>query len=539
MLIQLFIIVLTIIGMFFLNRFSLFKSRPKYFRIAFMAIIFLAAFVRIFRYSSVMGLNLDEAMGGYNSWSLAHYGVDSALNRNPVYLYAWGTGMNVLYPLISVPFIKLIGLSLAAYRLPMVLLSIGSIFSLFIGMLKYKLPDRLIMLSLATVFLSPWSIMANRWGLESNLFPIIFTFAVSVFLIFLSKQANNPKQGKTYLYIFAFLIALCAYAYSNNWFMLPFFVCGVFGYLYLKKKASLKSLSVSVFLILLIIWPLLLFAEINYFSGKTFRILSLTIPKLSSSRSNSELIIGHGNIFYSISNNIFKFIKLMVTGNDHLIWNSLPQIGILYPFMFIFCIVGIVIAFRKRNDWDNFMLISLLSCLPIIMIIKINANHLNALMLPILYFEALGLYYSLRGPVLKMAFTIVFSLYFVTFSFFYFHADQTLLTQGKTLTPSILGKAIRFANKSKAKKIYITCLPKGGYVIPRFYCPISPVAFNKEKPNVTFKTESNYKSYGKWYFKQPKKMSNNSVLIVKKGQKLHFRLRNRHKKDFGQYRVYY
>ncbi|OIM77925.1 glycosyl transferase, partial [Oenococcus oeni] len=333
MFIQLFIIFLTIIGIFFLNRSSLFKNRSQYFRIAAMSIIFLTAFIRIFRYSSIMGLNLDEAMGGYNSWSLAHYGVDSALNRNPVYLYAWGTGMNLLYPLISVPFIKLIGLSLVAYRLPMVILSIGSIFSLVVGMLMYKLPNRLILLSLATVFLSPWSIMANRWGLESNLFPIIFTFAASAFLLFLSKQANHPKQAKMYLYIFAFLIALSAYAYSNNWFMLPFFVCGIFGYLYLKKKASLKSLSAPAFLILLIIWPLLLFAKINYFSGKTFKILSLTIPKLSSSRSNSELIIGHGNIFYSISNNIFKFIKLMVTGNDHLIWNSLPQIGILYPFM--------------------------------------------------------------------------------------------------------------------------------------------------------------------------------------------------------------
>lgn len=86
--------------------------------------------------------------------------------------------------LIAIPFVKLLGLNLIAYRLPMVLLSIFSAFVLLIGMLKYKLPNKLIILSFLTIFLSPWSMMANRWALESNLFPIIFCLAAAAYFFF-------------------------------------------------------------------------------------------------------------------------------------------------------------------------------------------------------------------------------------------------------------------------------------------------------------------------------------------------------------------
>ena len=62
-----------------------------------------------------------------NSNSLANWGVDLVLNKNPMYLYAWGSGMNILYPLIVVPFIKILGLSIFSVRLPIVILSLFSI----------------------------------------------------------------------------------------------------------------------------------------------------------------------------------------------------------------------------------------------------------------------------------------------------------------------------------------------------------------------------------------------------------------------------
>ncbi len=537
--IQLLSIFLTIIAIVILVNSPLVKAQSICFKFGIILLLLAIASIRIFHYDTQMGLNLDEAMGGYNAWSLAHYGLDSALHENPVYLYAWGTGMNVLYPLIAIPFVKLLGLNLIAYRLPMVLLSIFSAFVLLIGMLKYKLPNKLIILSLLTIFLSPWSMMANRWALESNLFPIIFCLAAAAYLFFLSQKKTDRLKRHISLFLFVFMIAISAYAYSNNWLMLPIFFCAIFLSLYLHKQITALEILGSFLVTLLIVWPLLLFVKINFLGGKTVHFFMLTIPKLSSSRSNSELVIGHGHLLQAIFNNIDQFVRLIVTGNDHLIWNSLPQIGIFYPIMFVFALIGLYVALLKRTQWDDFMLISLIACLPIILIVKINVNHLNALMLPILYLEARGLDSIVQNRLLKISFALMFSALFVVFTIFYFKIDQTDLSQGRTLTPEVLGQAVRFADQQKTDKIYAACFPKGGYVIPLFYTPVSPIIFNHEKAAESFKTESNYSSYGKWFFKTPHQLSKNSLLIMKKGQKMPFSLKNKREKTFGQYRVYY
>ena len=57
----------------------------------------LAMIVRLWRFGSVPGdMNQDEAFAAYESWSLLHYGIDTAGYHFPVYLTAWGSGMNAL-----------------------------------------------------------------------------------------------------------------------------------------------------------------------------------------------------------------------------------------------------------------------------------------------------------------------------------------------------------------------------------------------------------------------------------------------------------
>lgn len=79
-----------------LMRFSVLKNRGTKVKVAFLLLIGLIIFVRAYKYSTGMGLDLDEAEGGYNAWALANYGVDEHLASWPVYLSAWGSGMNIL-----------------------------------------------------------------------------------------------------------------------------------------------------------------------------------------------------------------------------------------------------------------------------------------------------------------------------------------------------------------------------------------------------------------------------------------------------------
>lgn len=78
------------------------------------------------------GLNQDEAFAGYEAYSLANYGTDSAGYHNPCYFVSWGSGMNVLESYLAIPFVKLFGLSVTTVRLPMLICSCISLFVFYL-----------------------------------------------------------------------------------------------------------------------------------------------------------------------------------------------------------------------------------------------------------------------------------------------------------------------------------------------------------------------------------------------------------------------
>ncbi|MBR5280514.1 MAG: hypothetical protein IKU26_06080, partial [Clostridia bacterium] len=69
----------------------------------FLLILLLGIFLRVYQFGTLpIGLNQDEAFAGYEAFSLAHYGVDSAGYHNPVYFVSWGSGMNVLESYLAI-----------------------------------------------------------------------------------------------------------------------------------------------------------------------------------------------------------------------------------------------------------------------------------------------------------------------------------------------------------------------------------------------------------------------------------------------------
>ena len=85
----------------------------------FFPLLALGIFVRLYRFGSAPpGLNQDEAFAAYDAWALLHYGTDSSLHRFPVYLTAWGSGMNALESYLMIPFLALFGVKPWVSRLP-------------------------------------------------------------------------------------------------------------------------------------------------------------------------------------------------------------------------------------------------------------------------------------------------------------------------------------------------------------------------------------------------------------------------------------
>ena len=163
---ELIMIILALIMLVCLFRTSKIKLYQRSFRIILLLILILAIFLRVYRYGTSMGVNADEAMGGYNAWCLAHYGVSMWLHSYPVYLIAWGSGMNILYPLLTIPLIKLCGLSIFTYRLPLVFLSIMALFIVTYVLINYKMAPQRLLILIALLALSPVTIINNRWLLK-------------------------------------------------------------------------------------------------------------------------------------------------------------------------------------------------------------------------------------------------------------------------------------------------------------------------------------------------------------------------------------
>lgn len=118
------------------------------------------------------GLNQDEASAGYDAFAVLNYGIDRNGIHNPMHLIAWGSGQNMAYSWLCMPFIALFGLSAVTVRVPMAIVGSISVALFYFFLKNIRGEDkRLVYLGTFLFAVFPWHIMKSRWGLESNLFP--------------------------------------------------------------------------------------------------------------------------------------------------------------------------------------------------------------------------------------------------------------------------------------------------------------------------------------------------------------------------------
>lgn len=134
-----------------------------------------------------LGFGGDEASAGYEAYSLYKYGVDRHLKSFPVHFIAWGSGQNVLYSYMSIPFIAILGLSVFSFRLPMAIIGCATLFIIYY--LCKEIENKKIRAVTLFIFaICPWHIMKSRWALESNLFPDLFFMGFALLLVGLRKE---------------------------------------------------------------------------------------------------------------------------------------------------------------------------------------------------------------------------------------------------------------------------------------------------------------------------------------------------------------
>lgn len=370
------------------------------------AILALGVAARLWLFGDLPGdLNQDEAFAGYEAWALLHGGMDTAGYRFPVYLVAWGSGMNALETYLMLPWVALFGLKVWVIRLPQLLLGILSLYICYLTA-KRLFGERKGLLALLLLAFCPWHIMLSRWGLESNLAPGFLLLGFYCFLRGMDDARWYPLCALCY--------GLSLYTYATIWPVVPLLVLSEL--IYARRQKALhfdRFFWCSAVILMVLAAPLLLFLAVNYGWIEEIRGPIFSIPKLLYLRS--------GEIsFKQIPENLKNLVKLLVTQSDGLPWNSPGWFGQLYPITLPFSLLGLVVcAVRLRKKQDSrsaLLLMNLAAGLLVGLLVNVNVNRVNLIYIPLVLLAAFGFgwvceHWKPALPVILAAYTVLFGLF--------------------------------------------------------------------------------------------------------------------------------
>ena len=373
-------------------------------------ILVLGAFARLWRFGAVpCGLNQDEAFAAYEAWALLHYGVDSSLHAWPVYLTAWGSGMNALETYLLLPLIAVFGVHTWVIRLPQVLISLLSLWAAFL--LGRRIGgERAGLLFALLLAVCPWHIAAGRWALESNLAPGLLLFGLCAFL-------RGTEKPRFYL-LSALCFGLSLYAYSAIWPVTPLLLLALVFY---ARPKPCRELWLASAILAALALPLILFLAVNYGWIEEFSLGPFSVPKLLVMRA-SEVSLRR------IPQNARTLLALLLNRSDGLVWNTPTPFGLFYPVSLPFALVGLgalCVRFarslkNRRFDAAGGLLLWVLAGLALGLVIDANANRVNILLLPLALCAALGLETLLHyaGRFAKAGFALCAAVYLCCFALF-------------------------------------------------------------------------------------------------------------------------
>lgn len=413
-------------------------------------VIFVMAFLSRFLFLGDWpdGALPDEAYGAYNAYGLMTEGMDSRGYSFPAYFVAWGSGMSVLYSYLAIPFFKIFGVCLWAYRLPQAIVSFGSVLAVYV-VGKELFSKKIGMFAAFVLAINPWSIMNARFGLDANMAP-------GMFIIGFCFLALGIRKSSKYMIPAAIFMGLTLYCYALSWIMVPLFLalCVVF---YWKHIPFDRYTWIAIGLLFIIALPLILFLAINLGLLPEIRTEYFSIPKLASFRGDEMSL---SNIISSLKDTI-KTVILQYDGASH---TSSKIVGAYYFFTTPFFIFGVVyhLLYTIRNFKPGrtpLETIWLLWFVSAMVICVLNANittiHINLIHLPVIFYGAYGIWKFteiIGNPKVILAINVFLVISFAVFIQNYATAEQTYFFGTKT--DEVLEKAKELAEEDETIYIY-------------------------------------------------------------------------------------
>ena len=345
-----------------------------------------------------LGLNQDEAAIGYEAWALLEHGISRHGYAYPVHFVSWGSGQNALYAYLCMPFIWLLGLNVLAVRLPQALLGVAALFAMYAA--GRRLVDRRFALcALFVLVVSPWHVMASRWGIESNMLPVLLLFAFALLL----RGLERPR----YVVPAFALLALALYAYATAYVFVPLFVLGILAYGWRRHFAHIRHWALGLLAMVVVALPMGLFLLVNLLRLPAIELPLLSIPRYTGEIRLSETVFSAQDAPSALrdvwTHAMRAYQILVVDGRTSFVHNALPEFGYFYHRVGLsITLAGALFMVRdlvRGAAPRNLLIVTWLGAGAVVAILAgPHMQRLNVLLVPLLLCAA----YGLRAPLVPV-----------------------------------------------------------------------------------------------------------------------------------------
>lgn len=445
------------------------------------AILFIALLLRSWQIAKVPSLNPDEAALGYNAYSLLETGRDEHGASWPLHFKSFGDYKPGAYVYMAMPFIKVLGLTPLAVRLPNLIFSVLTVYLLY--KLLLLLTNNYLLSNLAAFVLAvnPWHLQFSRGAWETS----TALFFVLLGIYFLYQYLINGQKKYLYTFPLPLVVAIATYHSARIIAPLLLLVILIFNF----KKILNKAFIVPVIIGLLLVAPIL-FSFIKNGGAARFGGVGITADKGPLSRSE-ELLNNHGNVklinrimhnrrvLYTLSwvekySSHFNLNFLFING-DEVPRSKNPDMGQLYLLELPFLFFGFIVLIKSKNKHLQQFTFSFLLIAPLASSLTFQAPsalRALALVIPLSVLIALGL------SLIKNKILIIFTIFLYLISILYY-LDAYYVHAPKRYSfawNSGFSEIVPFieSQKKSYQNIYLTDKYDQPYILYLFYSKYSP-----------------------------------------------------------------
>ncbi len=449
-----------------------------------LIIIAIALFLNFYKLSEVpSGLYVDEALSGYNAYSILKTGKDEYGKLFPIAFRFFGSYSPPLYTYLTVPFVSYFGLNILTTRALSALCGVlmtGVVF-LFLKNLSVIKNKYSPLLGTFLFAISPWNLLFARAGYE--LYLSFFLFSLGAFFTF-----KAFKDLRFWIYALP-VLSLSTYSAHTERYLVPLFMLITF-FLFrdsILKKKNNKHLFVGILIAVLIQIPNFYLLTTPAFFNKSNLFYSQVVlnqsQKIKFLPSIISIPLAFAREFLSQYATYFSPRSLFFLPDPDL-QRSMPELAPFYFWMIVPYLVGLCIILKNTKKLEIRYLILLMLISPFLTTLvgdPFSTQRALPLLLPMILIITIGIDKLIYKRSLFKWLSVFIAL--ICFSLLLLWRSYFVLLPGERATAWSFGfeqLAGEISKRPKQQFVIDQSRMKPAYIELAFFLKYPPSKFHQE-----------------------------------------------------------